>query len=144
MSFQLIPITGKNVIEKWGHFIEGVKKVEKFSTGQETLAMIYNDVLEGKTIMWAGFLENKYVGFVVTQIISNIFGEKSMLIRAIYSKEKLDSEVYLEGLQILDNYTRSWGVKKMEFITKRDKGFEKLLSGKDWKQKYVMFEREVI
>ncbi len=144
MNFKLIPITGKNVIEKWGFFIEGMEKVDRYSKNDENLTIVYNDILNGNALLWSGFMDKKYIGFIVTQILQSPLEEKRMLIRAMFANEKLSDEIYEEGFMILDNYARSMGIKKMEFYTPRDKAFERKLKDNKWQSKYVIFEREVI
>lgn len=141
---KLIPIQGKNLIDKWGHFSEGMEKVQRYSKNDENITTVYNDILAGIALIWAGFHDNKYVGFIVTQVLQTPFEEKRLLIRSIFAKEKLTDEDYQEGFEFLDNYARSMGIKKMEFQTIRDKGFTKLLKNHRWKEKHVTYEREVV
>ena len=140
---RLIPVTGKNLIEKWGFFIEGMEKVMKYSKNDENLEVLYNDILAGNALLWAIFIDGKYIGFIVSQILHIPFESKRMLIRSMFSRDTLTDEQYKEGFEILDNYARSMDVKSMEFYTIRDKAFEKKLKGNRWKVKQVIFEREV-
>lgn len=141
---KLIPIHGKNLIDKWGYFSEGMEKVQRYSKNDENITTVYNDILAGNAMIWAGFMEQRYVGFIVTQILFTPFEEKRLLIRSMFSKEKLTDDDYEAGFAELDNYARSMGVKTMEFQTQRDKGFDKILKGQKWQKKYVIYEREVV
>jgi len=139
----LIPITGKNLIEKWGFFTEGMDRLMKYGKNDENISMIYNDILAGNALLWAGFIDKKYSGFIVTQVMQAPFEEKRLLIRAIYSNGTLNGDIYTEGFKVLDDFCRQVGAKKMEFYTPRDKAFERKLKDYNWKSKQVIFEREV-
>ena len=105
---------------------------------------MYNDILSGAAIIWAGFFDSEYIGFIVTQILQAPGEERRMLIRSIYANTKLSDEVYQEGFQILDEHAKKMQVRAMEFFTTRDKAFERKMKQHKWEVKYVIFEREVI
>lgn len=144
MGLKLIPIHGSNLVKKWGYFTEGMEKVIRHAKEDENLTTVYNDILAGRVQMWAGFIDKRYVGFIATQVFQTAFGDRRLLIRSIFSSEKVPEEVWQEGYNILDDYAKRMGCKTMEFYTTRDKAFEKTLKEYRWQPKYTIFEREVI
>lgn len=144
IQVKLIPIEGKSVIEHWGHFIEGMEKIGKYSNNNGNIESTYNDILSKRSILWAGFRDKQYIGFVITQIQQVPFEEMRLLVMSFYAKEKLTDDEFNEGMGILNGYAKKMNIKKMEFYTIRDKAFERYLNNRMWKPKYVVFERGVI
>lgn len=141
---KLIPVRGDAIVKQWGHFIEGMEKVAKYSRNDGNMESTYNDILSQRSVLWAAFRDNKYIGFVVTQIQQIPFEEPRLTVISFYTNTKLGDSEFLEGMDVLNNYAKKMNITKMEFFTVRDKGFERYLNQRKWKQKYAIFELEVI
>ena len=141
---KLIPIYDKGVLlNQFQHFIEGLERVIDNSIGDTSLTQMFNSLMSGRLLMWGIFCENKYSGFVITELQEVPDGKKFLWIVQGYIKPGTDKDVFFEVLTCMEEQAKKIGAGSLRLQTMRDKGFEKKLSGKGWDKGYVEFDKEV-
>ena len=133
----------KAVIDAWGCISNNVEQLTKFCHRDFTIDMLFNDIMSGQAMLWMGFKEEKYIGFLVTKILLTPLGDKTLLIYALYSNVKIDREEYVEGFNGLTNFAKEQGCTNIDFYTIRDKAFERRTKDFGFLPKYTVFSKEV-
>ena len=116
----------------WGFCIEGVEEVLRNSVKTISFPEIYNDLLAGRLLLWIGFFDKKYCGFLITQIMSVPFSGRHLHIIALYIKPEADRDVFMKGFKEISGFAEKQGCDSMRFWTKRGKGFARKLVKEGW------------
>ena len=142
--FKLIPLYNtESVLKNWKHLSEGMEIVLSHSNGDSDIDEVLNDILSGKLLMWIGFDNNEYCGFVTTIWEIKPTVGKFLLIAHAYGRNGLDPSVLMQGLDRLVKYAQEFKAKRVKFYTLRDKAWERKLRKYKFKPSYVEFIREV-
>lgn len=144
MNIKFYPIFDqKAIVDTWPTLLIGIEKSEKFSLGELSLEAIFNDLLASKLLLWMGYVDEKYIGFLTTRVCQILMGKRYMIIEHIYAKEKIPLDLYLEGQKYLETYAKSMNCEDLRFFTIREKGFERILDKHGYKQAFTMFKKEL-
>ena len=139
-DFKLIPLYDPAaVLKNWKFLSEGLEIVLNYTKGDSSEAKIVNEILTGQLLLWIGFYDNIYCGFVTTQIevIPNA-QDKYLNIKQLFIKQGMDKEVFFGGFTLLKEFATKWQCNKLRFWTMR-RGWEKKLLNKGWKQTYMEY-----
>ena len=142
--FKLIPLYNtESVLKNWKHLSEGMEKVLTYSNNDTNMDEVLNNILSGKLLMWIGFDNNEYCGFVTTSWeVKPTIGKFLWIVHA-YGKQGLDPSVLSQALNRLVKYAQEFKAKRVKFYTLRDKAWERKLKKHKFKPSYVEFIREV-
>ena len=136
-KFDLLPIYVKDgILLFWEIMQEGLEEISQKGYMDKEVLLI--ELLNGRILLWIGFLDGKYVGFATTQRLN----KKEMFIPYAYIKKEASNEIFLEGIRILENFVRKEKCKRLVFLTRREKGFLRKL-GEKWKERCVELVKEV-
>lgn len=133
---KLIPIYDKYALMNcWGYVIEGVENVLEHATGESSLSKIFNSLIAGQLLLWIGFYDEKYCGFMTSRIDNVPFGEKSLWIVHAYIKPSFPKEIFNLALQEIYAHAKDHDCKTVKAWSIRSKAFIKKLKG--WKEGYT-------
>lgn len=142
--FELIPIYNPHaVINTWGQISDGVDEVLKYTNGDSSRAKILNEILSGNVLLWVGYSDGEYCGYVTTRIDDIPTCYKCLSIVHLYVKDGKWKEIMLEGLNKLGDFAKSQGCTKFRMWTLRDKAFNRVLEPEGWVDGYSEFTKEV-
>jgi hypothetical protein len=129
--------------QKWESFFkEGYSKILENSLGEQTEEMIYNDLWLGKLFMKIILTEKGYAGFYTGKVTSS-YNSKSVL-NIVHTYIKEGNEKILEALdEDVNKMAIQLKCDVLNFLTLRDRGFEKRLRDMGWQKGYVELYREV-
>ena len=143
-EFRLMLITDTSVlINKWGHFIEGLESVLKYTHGDATLGEIFEKVLGGQYQLYIAFYDNKYAGLMTTRFEDHPQGDKFMNILHVYAEPRVPNDMWLQAYKEIEVIARKYGYDKMRMWTEREKGWGRKLKKEGWKPMYTEFIKEV-
>lgn len=140
---KLMPVYDpKAMLNIWPTIIEDVEKVISFSTGDTSLARIFNELYNGSLLLWIGFQQDKYCGFITTQISETPFKDtkmRSLWISHVYIKRGFDKNIFMEGFEQIKKFAVKQACNTLRFWSKRDKAFSKRMIPLGWRHGYQEF-----
>lgn len=140
IDFKLMPVYDeKAIFNTFGFYIEGIEEVLEYGTGETLLSNVYEELMAKRLLLWVGFLNNKYCGFVTTAFTNTPLGEKVLWIKHLYIKKGLTKDIFFEGMKDLFAFAKNTGCKTIKFYTIRNKAFFRKLSSRGWKDGYQEF-----
>src|SRR3990167_6934818 len=122
----LYQIESEKILNCWNTITKGLEIVHEFSIGDMSLPKVLNDLLSGDLLLWMGFLDGKYCGFVTVRKDTNIDANNYLSIVHLFIKHGTDKDAFLNGLNDLKKFAKEQGCHKMRFWTLR-KGWERKL-----------------
>jgi hypothetical protein len=131
------------VMNAWPYISKDVKKVQEFCHRDTNIDMVFNDIMSGNALLWLGFKENKYCGFLVTKFLTAPMGDKTLLVYQAYAKNELEVVEFAQTVEALFDFARDQKCNTVDFYTVRDKAFERKLKTYGWTPKYTVFSKEV-
>ena len=134
----LYKIESEKILNCWTTIIKGVEIVNEFSIGDMSLAKVLNDLLSGELLLWMGFADGKYCGFVTVRKDTNIGANTFLSIVHLFIKPGTDRDLFLKGLEDVKKFAKEQGCQKMRFWTLR-KGWERRLIPMGFKQSYIEY-----
>lgn len=144
MKFSLIPLYEPTaIIKNWRFFIEGIEKIMLHGDDDVSEATILNRLLAGQLLLWICFLDGKYCGFVTTKIDEVPLGKKYLWIVHLYLTPHTPKDVFLNGMEQIEEFAKKYNCDKLKFYTSRDKPFAKRLSELGWHTSYTEFVKEI-
>ena len=145
LSFQLIPLyKTEAILKNWRFLSEGLEKVLFYCSDDTNISKIMNELLSGEMLMWLGFVNGEYSGFLTTKLVPTPMGNLNLWIMQCYAKPHTPSEVWEVGLEIIEDYAKTYHCKQIKFYSVRDKGWERKLYSAGFKRGYVEFIKEVM
>ena len=142
-EFKLIPLYDPEAIFRTWRFIRnGIEAVLENSGDDTSIEKIFNELMAGKLLLWIGFVNNEYVGFVTTQITDVPTCGKFLWIVHAYKKTKVPSMWLLEGLKKLEAFAKERQCKSIRFYAKEKPWQEKLIA-LGYKPGYIEYVKEV-
>lgn len=143
LIMKLIPVYDINaLLNVWPTIIKDVEQVLIFTTGDSTLEKIFNELCSGLLLLWIGFQQNKYCGFLTTRIYETPFKkekERSLWITHTFIKKGFDKNIFLEGFNIIKEFGIKQKCHTIRFWSKRDKAFSKRMKPLGWQHGYQEF-----
>lgn len=147
-EFKLVPLYNPHaILRNWQYLIEGVEKVLNHTCGSESYEKILNELLSGQLLMWIGFIDGAYVGFITTRVDNVPIAEMAKVKRylsipQLYIKNGTDQEVFIKGFEAIKEYAKKIGCQQIRMWAKR-KGWEKRLTKLGWSPSYIEYNLEV-
>ena len=142
--FQLLPIYNpKAVFDTWPQITEGMSEILEYTTGDSSFAKILNDLLSGNLLLWVGYKDNEYIGFVTTRIDDIPTCYRALSLVHVFVKHNSLKDIMLESITELDRFAKEQNCTKIRMWSIRDKAFNRVLEPIGFKQGYVEFIREV-
>ncbi|KKN66847.1 hypothetical protein LCGC14_0467150 [marine sediment metagenome] len=143
-KYRLMMIADPGVIAKtWGHYIEGMESVLKYSHGESSLSNVYQKLIRGELTLWVGFMGKKYIGFYTTNYTDVPQGKKILTIVHAYMRPGTPRDAYAFGLQHIEEVAVKYSCDIIRFWTIRTKGFEKRMEKQGYKPTFVEFAKEL-
>ena len=138
-DFKLIPLESHGVLKNWKFLQEGIDRVGKTTIGDFSEAMLLNLIAKGELLLWMGFLDGNYCGFLTTRYDVSNFSDNFLTVVHAYIKAGTDPMVFWGGFDAVKEHGRKLKCSKLRFYTTRDKAFEKRMAPIGWKVGYVEF-----
>lgn len=127
-KFKLVPLYDlQAVLNTWKYYVPGVEAILNNSGNDTNLEKIYNDVMSGKLLLWVGFVNGAYAGFVTTSFHIVPMKGKFLWIVHTYKKIKVSSTFLLRGLLYLEGFAKDAGCRGIKFYAKEKPWQEKLV-----------------
>lgn len=131
-KFKLIPVYDlKALVNTWPYYIDGVEETLK-NENSINLEEIYNRLCSTDLLLWVGFNENKYCGFLITGTSKTPFGKLSLNIISLFIKKGVNKEIFFLGFDKIKEFAKEINCFNLKFWTRRDKGFAKKLKPLGW------------
>jgi hypothetical protein len=124
----------------WPHIVEGLEEVLHYSTGDDSIEKIFNDVLSGSLLLWMIFQGKKHCGFLTTRVEHAPATQRFLTIIHLYVKQGTSKEVFLEGLLQFEEIAKKppFNCEIVRFYSPRSGWVRKL---KGWRQGCVEYYR---
>lgn len=133
---KLLPVYDKYALMNcWGYVIEGVESVLEKATGESSLSKIFNSLAAGQLLLWVGFYDEKYCGFMTTRIDNVPFGEKSLWVVHVFIKPSLPKDIFSLALKEIYKHAKEHDCKTVRAWSTRSEAFLRKLKG--WKEGYT-------
>lgn len=137
VDFKLLPVYDLRAVNNtWAYYIEGIENVLTYSTGEINLTTIYNDLMAQELLLWVGFIDNKYCGFLTTKTVEYPFGERELKIFCLYIKTEFSKDVFLKGMRKVRSFAKKMNCSSVRFWSLREKGFSKKMIPLGWELGY--------
>ena len=130
------------LLNVWPTIIKDIEQVLIFSTGDSTLEKIFNELCSGQLLLWIGFQQDKYCGFLTTRTYETPFKDKkarSLWIPHLFIKKGFDKEVFLQGFEMIKKFGIKHKCDTLRFWSKRDKAFSRRMKSLGWRHGYQEF-----
>lgn len=134
----LYRIESEKILNCWGTITTGLEVVHEFTNGDMSLPQVLNDLLSGDLLLWMGFLDGHYCGFVTVRKDMNIQSTNFLSVVHLFIKPGTDKHTFLNGLDNLKKFAKEQGCQKMRFWSTR-KGWETRLIPIGFKQSYIEY-----
>lgn len=134
----LYKIEREKILDCWTVLSKGLEIVHEYSNGDMSLPKVFKDLLGGTLLLWLGFVNGKYCGFVTVRKDVNIQAVNYLSIVHLYIKPGTDKDIFINGLSSLKQFGKEQGCDKMRFWTLR-KGWERKLIPMGFKQSYTEY-----
>lgn len=132
----------EKILNCWDTITKGLESVIEFTTGDMSLAKILNELLSGELLLWLGFVDGKYRGFVTVRKDMNINARNFLSIIHLFIKPDTDKEIFLNGLSNLKQFAKEQGCQAIRFWSLRD-GWKRKLIPMGFKQTYIEYTLEL-
>ncbi len=143
-EYRLMMINDPDVLTKtWGHYIEGMENVLKYSNGESSLSNVYQKLIRGELTLWVGFLGKKYIGFFTTHYMDVPQGKKLLTVVHAYLKPDAPQEAFEHYLKEIEEIARKYGCDIIRFWTIRTKGFQKRMKNQGFNPAFVEFAKDL-
>jgi retron-type reverse transcriptase len=144
MDFKLIPMYKiEAVVKNWKFFTEGMEKIFHYTTGDTGFTKVLNEILAGELLMWIGFQDSEYCGFITTKFDQYPMASKFLTAVHLYIKEGKDSKILELGFPIIYDFARKNGCDKIRFYTMRDGAFKRKMEPLGWTTGYQEFDYDL-
>lgn len=142
MNFDFFIIYDREAIITFGWELlqKGLDTLENLSKGDANKEVILNDLLAGNSLLWLGFVDGKYVGFLTTKFDFRGTNKKDLFIEEAYIEKGSASEIFEEALIKVEEFAKMNNCQRIRALTNRNGLLRKL---KDWKEGYFEVFKEV-
>ena len=128
----------KKILNCWEHITKDIENIHDFTNGDMSLTNVLNDLIAGNLLLWMGFVDGKYCGFVTTRKDMNYDAHTILSIIHLFIKPGTDKQIFLNGLSELKEFAKNQKCNKLRFWTLR-KGWERKLIPMGFKQSYTEY-----
>lgn len=131
-------IESEKILNCWATITKGLEITHEYSNGDMSLAKVLNELLSGDLLLWLGFLDGKYCGFITVRKDINIQALTYLSIVHLFIKPGIESNIFLNGLEEIKEFAKEQNCQKLRFWTLR-KGWERKLIPIGFKQSYIEY-----
>ena len=128
----------KGIMNFLPEMTDGIESVLNKNIGDMSFQVIINEILQGKLLLWVGFLKGKYIGFVTTRIDDNIGAKRYLSVIHLFIKKGESKEIFENGFAQLRAFGEKTNCDEMRMWTIRD-GWERRLIPLGWKQTNIEY-----
>ncbi len=141
--FRLIPLYDfQAVFNTWKFYVDGIEAVLSNSGADTNLEKVFNEIMAGRLLLWVGFVNDEYSGFVTTQIQDIPTCGRFLWIVHCYKKPKVPTSFLLKGLQRIEEFAREQKCKSIRFYAK-EKPWQQKLIALGYVPGYIEYIKEV-
>lgn len=133
----------KKILNCWQHIVEGFEVVGEQTKEDMSLAETLNNILAGNLLLWMGFVDGVYRGFLTTRIDRNPDSTTWLSLIQCYIKPGTDKDFYAWGIEEMKAFALKNKCHKMRIWTNR-RGFERKLKPLGFKESYIQFDLDLI
>jgi len=142
-NFRLIPVYDLQALfNSWKFYVPGLERVLGNSGDDTSLEKVYNDLMSGRLLLWVGFVNDDYAGFVTTQILDVPGAAKTLWIHHLYKRPKVESTWLFFGLEILNSFAKKYGCTRIKFYG-LERPWQAKFEAAGFTRGYVEFVKEV-
>lgn len=124
----------------WELLQKGLDTLESLSKGDANKEIILNDLLAGNSLLWLGFVDGKYVGFLTTKFDFRGVNRKDLFVEEAYIEKGSPPEVFEEALKKIEEFAKVNNCQRIRALTNREGLLRKL---KGWEEGYFEVFKEV-
>lgn len=132
----------KKILTCWEHITLDMELLEKITRESVNLVEVLNCLLSGGLLLWMGFYEGKYCGFITTRIERDTNVSLRLNVVQCYVKKGINPECFYTGFKQLKEFAISQKCKKISVWANR-KGEQKLLEPMGFKQTYIQYDLDL-
>ncbi len=126
MGLHLIPVYNlQAVFNSWHLYVAGIEAVLRNSGDDTNIEKIYNEIMAGNLLLWVGFVDDKYAGFLTTSFAEVPMSGRSLWILHTFKVKKVHTNFLLEGLKIVEQFAKEKGCKSVKFYALRKPWLDK-------------------
>ena len=129
----------KKILQCWEHLVKDMEVLEVIAKAKTNLTDTLNSLLSGDRLLWMGFVDGKYCGFVTTRIEREQDHTLKLNIIQCFIKTGTDSKLFYTGLNQLREFAINAKCEKISVCVSR-KGERKLLEPIGFKQAYIQYD----
>lgn len=132
----------KKILNCWQVITEGLEVVNEYTKEDMSLAETLNEILSGNLLLWMGFIEGKYGGFVTTRIDRNPDSTTWLSLIQCYIKPGADQGLLFYSIEQLKEFAAKHKCAKMRLWSRR-KGWGRKLESVGFKESYIQFDLDL-
>ena len=133
----------KKILNCWQHITEGLEAVGEYTKEDMSLSETLNNILSGNLLLWMGFIDGKYSGFVTTRIDRNPDSTTWLSLIQCYIKPGSDTRLLFYSIEQLKEFAKKYKCDKIRLWSKR-KGWGHKLKTIGFKQSYIQYDLDLI
>lgn len=142
-GLKLIPVYNlQAVFNTWHLYVPGIEAVLRNSGDDTNIEKIYNEIMAGNLLLWVGFIDEKYAGFLTTCFQEIPLAGRALWVVHAYKTPHTVSVWLLEGLRTVEKFAKEKGCKSVKFYALRKPWQEKLIA-RGYQPGYTEFVKEV-
>lgn len=133
----------KKILQCWEHITEGLKIVGDYTKEDMSLAETLNEILSGNLLLWMGFVDSKYSGFVTTRIDRNPNSTTWLSLIHCYIKDGTNPDLCLWSIEQLKEFALKQKCQKIRLWSPR-KGWKRKLEPFGFKESYIQYDLDLM
>ena len=142
-GLKLIPVYNlQAVLNTWHLYVPGIEAILRNSGDDTNIEKIYNEIMAGNLLLWVGFVDDKYVGFLTTCFQDIPMAGRALWIVHTFKRPKTETAWLLEGFKVIENFAKEKGCKTIKFYALARKWQDRFLA-LGFKIGYTEFIKEV-
>lgn len=132
----------KKILNCWQYIVEGLEIIGEQTKEDMSLAETLNNILSGDLLLWMGFIDGIYKGFVTTRIDKNPDSTTWLSLIQCYIKPGADKDFYAWGIEEMKIFAIKNKCQKMRIWTNR-KAYERKLRPLGFKESYIQYDLDL-
>ena len=126
--FKLIPLYDLNaVLKTWHLYQDGLEMILNNSGEDTNLTKVFNDIMSGKLLLWIGFVDGVYAGFLTTSFQQIFEGPKYGWVVHTYKRISVPTDFLLEGLNQIEVFFKDQQCDYIKFYALKKPWQDKLV-----------------
>ena len=132
----------KKILQCWEHLVKDMEALEIIAKANVNLTETLNSLLSGDRLLWMGFIDGKYCGFITTRIEREQDATLKLNVIQCYVKKGTNPECFYKGFNQMKEFAIKQKCEKISVCVSR-KGERKLLEPIGFKQAYIQYDLEL-